>query len=391
MFIKAIWTVMGPCQLAGFLLSPLTLSWLLVSGMWYCRPDSFSKATCRLALAVLLVGTGALLAITPFAVEDDPGTLNQMHWQYCPVRYGLCFLSISVFGMLLLMEDGAAFLLRSCLGTAERHRVPRPSRLCFGLFLLPQFVLAFAVLLQLFQPGWQTEVQWTESFLIAASLVLIVASFSLIHALMPKWRTRFAAGLAAVAILGGSWGCQVLANRWHQGFARHYDQIVGGDCFVFVEDRPGPREICVLHSLCYPFFGSRRQCHVCQPVYAVSPEWLMSYFERQRVDLVVTGARLPYQGASQFQWFDLCLAKNPTVLSKLRETPILAIFAVDWRHLDENVRQHPGRPSHLLERRNRFHKAGSLACRSSVARSGKRSVYVRPDLAGRYGQTRMRW
>jgi hypothetical protein len=43
-------------------------------------------------MGLLLIGTGLALAVTPFAVEDQPGTLNHLRWGYGPVRYGLCLL-----------------------------------------------------------------------------------------------------------------------------------------------------------------------------------------------------------------------------------------------------------------------------------------------------------
>lgn len=56
----------------------------------------------RAILALATVAALAVLIVTPFAVEDDPGTLNQMHWKYCPVRYGLCLLSLVALCEILL-------------------------------------------------------------------------------------------------------------------------------------------------------------------------------------------------------------------------------------------------------------------------------------------------
>ncbi len=36
----------------------------------------------------------------------------------------------------------------------------------------------------------------------------------------------------------------------------------------------------------YPFFGSRRQYRVCQPMYVESPDWLTNYLKEKNVRLV---------------------------------------------------------------------------------------------------------
>jgi hypothetical protein len=106
LYIEAIWQRTGPCQLLGFLAAPLSLAWLLDSAAWYAyRVRDSGQARTRLAMAMLLLGTGIILGMTPMAVEDSPGTLNQMHWYWTPVRYGLCFLSTATLAAILLLRD----------------------------------------------------------------------------------------------------------------------------------------------------------------------------------------------------------------------------------------------------------------------------------------------
>ena len=143
LYLRAIWNVMGPAQLGGFVLVPLSLTWLLGSVGWmHFRGISSTPAWPRLGMVGLLVGTGLLLGITPFAVEDDPGTLNQLSWSwpYCPVRYGLCF-SIATLTGILLLRDLVSLLLNarrrqensvSTVRVSTRSRYPLSYSTCSG-------------------------------------------------------------------------------------------------------------------------------------------------------------------------------------------------------------------------------------------------------------------
>lgn len=58
------------------------------------------------ALVVLLSwGTLVLLLVTPLAVENEPGTLNQLEFGYSPIRYGLPFLALGGLVLARLLSD----------------------------------------------------------------------------------------------------------------------------------------------------------------------------------------------------------------------------------------------------------------------------------------------
>ena len=64
--------------------------------------------------------------MTPFAVEDDPGTLNQLRWKYCPARYALCFLSLTIIGLAVVLNDlarGVCVVTKAVVGTFWRERI----------------------------------------------------------------------------------------------------------------------------------------------------------------------------------------------------------------------------------------------------------------------------
>ncbi len=328
LYVESVWKMTGPCQLAGVVLAPLALVWLAASGLWLAfRAGRPREGRARLALGLWLAGSGLLLAITPFAVEDDPGTLNQMLWHYCPVRYGMCSLSTATLAALLLLQDGFSGTRRWCRphpGAEVRawHRLIR------ALLLLPPLLFAGAALFQVAWAARRVEIHAADSLLIAGNVVFAAAAVLLVGALWPRVRPWLGAGLGAAALVAGAWACGALAERWHRGFAAHYDRMLGGGVFrTLAEERPGAGKMCALYHRCYPFFGSRRQYRVCQPVYVYSAEWLAEYFRQQEVVLI--GGQLRAPGAVRFGWFDECLALHPQAFARISDTPGLVLFHVE--------------------------------------------------------------
>jgi hypothetical protein len=330
LYVAAIWRMTGPCQLAGFVLAPLAAAWLIASGPWLCfRGARPAEARGRLAGALLLLGSGALLAVTPFAVEDVPGTLNQLRGGYCPVRYGLCFLSLATLAALLLLQDALGPGLGRIRGRLGGAGPGRARWGLWGLALLPGLALAGAVLFQLLRPDRRLEMDLSrvDGFLIGANLLPVVLLGVLAARAWPGLRRWRAFGLGAAALLAVACCCHLLAERWHHEFARHYDLRFGGEGFRALEqDGPGAGRVCALYYRCYPFFGSRRQYRVCQPVFVFSPEWLTEYLQRQGVTVVGTHWR---QRGTIFLGFEECFARHPEAFAPISETQELVLFAVD--------------------------------------------------------------
>jgi hypothetical protein len=85
---------MGPCTTFCVVVAPLVLLCLLV---WAIRPAANRRQQARRGQSSLvfltLLGAAAVFVVTPFCVENDPGTLNQLYVGQTPARYGLCFWS----------------------------------------------------------------------------------------------------------------------------------------------------------------------------------------------------------------------------------------------------------------------------------------------------------
>ena len=187
--LEAIWKMTGPLHLAAFCCLPVIICWLLISGVMLWRTSlKRSMGTFRLFIGFLIVGTGVLVVITPFSVEDVPGTLNQLKWAYCPVRYGMSFLSLTVvaFGVFLAnlaerlrlsLDSGWKRELPSSTQAAEPNR-SRPWQILIGRLLgaTPWFVMLTLSAYQIVvcQPKFKGDVIDWDLFAIDGTLLAAI-------------------------------------------------------------------------------------------------------------------------------------------------------------------------------------------------------------------------
>ncbi|MBX9659362.1 MAG: hypothetical protein K2X00_12405 [Nitrospiraceae bacterium] len=324
LLVKAVWQMNGPVHVAALLAMPVSFFWLLATG-WQrsrrhtCRGDG----SRRVLLAALLAGTVVLLLVTPFAVEDEPGTLNQMLWHYCPVRYGLCFLSLAILCLSLVLQDvGRSIRKILTPGDCERAgpirtqtfiRGARPgARAVAAVSLVPHVLMGIGAGVQFASPDQRLEIDWLASALIGINVVF---GFTLLLLVRVLWPRGFGAAVPFlwVATLGaGAVGIERLAERWHKDHAAYYDHMLAPRVFSHLarNEEDGTR-VCVLDRRCYPFFGSRRQFRVCQPMRISSSDWLLSYLRDQRAEIVIGRSREPISGWDCFRGFAECMARHP--------------------------------------------------------------------------------
>jgi hypothetical protein len=273
---SAVWAVTGPVHLVAAFLSPLWVGWLAVR-----------RAPVGVAVAAAVVGTGSVWLVTPFVVEDVPGTLNHIRWGYGPVRYGLCFLTTAVVGLAAALgEAGRAF---------ERAAGPAPAvvRACLGM------AGAAAVAYQMFAPAARRDywvpVGAADLALCTATLLVLVFLGIAVWAAVP--RCRVAAGLLALTV-GGTIAIDRLADRWHRAYIPFYDALLGGGLLTCVaEEVPPGGWVCVQDFHPYPFLGPARQYRVCQPPLDGQsyPDWA-DYLRDRSVGLLVCGPKEPGGG-----------------------------------------------------------------------------------------------
>jgi hypothetical protein len=325
LFTKAIWEMTGPCQLAGFLLVPFSLVWLIGSTNWQVlRSRDNVRGRGRLAIAMVLTGTGLLFGITPFAVEDRHGTLNQLRWYYCPVRYGLCFLSAASLAMLVLLRDLVSLRgngkLESCMERPfwSYRCLSHPGFLCYVVF-------GGAIIYQFPRHNLSQQIQWVYDLLIAFILVLI--GLFLVWFKHTCVRLRFV--VLILTLLSWACACALLSRHWHQDFFHHFDEF--GFDQLDENKRNGKVRILVLDSRCYPYFGSQRQHRVFQPTYVPNSDWIIEFIRTENINLIIAVTDRQPLGMRRFLGFDDCLVNYPLcfrlmegkwTLFQVLETPI---------------------------------------------------------------------
>lgn len=306
--VKAIWQMAGPCHVAAFVLLPLTLLWITISALLERKRQRLEIAEIRWTFAFLVAGALGVIVITPFAVEDEPGTLNQMHWYYCPVRYGISFLTLAVLALALVLQEILA-----------RNRLVA--------WLPTAFFLVGGAFQAIFQDQ-RLNYERTSLVLIAGNLVLVATNWFVITRLWPSVTRALLLIFLVGFLVAGAWGVGHLAKKWHRDFAPFYDQMLSPGTFTLLKDEQPDRCICVLDHRAYPFFGSRRQFRVCQPVYVPSSPWLIDYFHEQDVCFVASRPKRQFAGWHLFDHFNESLHQNPAVFQPIHKDRDLVLFRV---------------------------------------------------------------
>ena len=146
-----------------------------------------------------------------------------------------------------------------------------------------------------------------------------------------RYAFAYAMGLALILAAVG-WGVGALSDRWHRGYAQHYDAMFATQAFSDLERTdPASVRVCVHDYRGYPFFGSRRQFSVCQPYYVPGPGWLMDYLHTNRATHIVvrkSPTEIAGKAGAYFWWFDQCLASYPDQFAKVCEGEIFTFFAI---------------------------------------------------------------
>lgn len=290
--LEAVGAMTGPGYLVAVATFPVSALWLVVS--------AGRTGGARVALSLSALGAGLVLAVTPLAVENSPDTLNQLRGQYCPVRYGLCFLSAAVLSLAVALGD-LSFMARRLASFLARRMGVCPAG-SVGVAAAALFPLAFgiAVVAQFF-PRHYPALDVTDSLLIGgASTACLLSVLLLLAGVSHRARVRIAFLSTVALVVTSTIGIGQLSDRWHQGYARVYDRVFGDGLFEdLAAHAPRGTVICVLDLRPYPFFGSARQFQVCQPPPRL-PTGLMEQYVRERRAAFVVARAGP--GDDVWQW-----------------------------------------------------------------------------------------
>jgi 2-polyprenyl-3-methyl-5-hydroxy-6-metoxy-1,4-benzoquinol methylase len=275
-YAVAVWRLSGPFQAGALFAAPFSLAWLLSSSVWLRIRGAITDNAVRgrILLALLLVGSFAIFAITPFTVHaDDPFVLNG---EYTAVRYSQCPLVLAVVALGMVLSDASRLL--------AWNRV--------AFWILSGSIVAFATTAS----GWQ-HIVIVGRFLSTDVLIrlLIIVNLALVAYLLVSIASfgekhrRIFTGLAAIAgvalIALGSAG---LSHWWHRDFARHFDREFRTEVFSELDRMPQlPSPVIgVLDYRYYPFLGSRRQFHVVRPFHVADEYSFFSQLVSREIEVV---------------------------------------------------------------------------------------------------------
>lgn len=315
----AIWNMAGPCHVAAVNVAPLALLCLAWSGASQLRQGKRRAGVVLLAIAALLVGTAAVFAFTPFAVEDQPGSLNHLRWGYTPARYGLCFLSMAVLALAWLLQNCAsavARLWRNRTSSGWLRRVASRS-----VPLLAAITVACQWLGRIIYLQHHREQLSTQDLLSAGLLGANIAAAAWLGFEAYPWAVRHrrvALSLLTAGLVVSSSVVTVLVSKhWHDGFAIHYDMLRGSPVISYLEKQSRPLSIAVLDHRPYPFFGSARQHRVCAPHMLTTYEELILFLSARKVDIVASPRRNTGNVYERYKEGPDWLMKNETRFSPL--------------------------------------------------------------------------
>jgi len=305
--MDAINSLCGSFHLMAAVTAPVTIIWLVIFGQvrGLRRRISAEHYAARLALAAATLGACAVIAVTPYAVEDSPGTLNQLQWKYCPVRYGLCFLSLSVLACCVALYDVSRLLQTAPATSVDRsisstvaisrmgtgRALDMMSRLFGSAF---PYLLGALLLIQCTQQLLVSDADIIDCLLIATNAMLLRFNFLLVAGLRRTCRLTLECFLWLSLAFCLAAGIGHLSRRWHAGFVLYYDRILGDGAIGYVtQGFPPGTVICVLDQLPYPFYGSSRQIRVCQPMVMrrTHSHW-KEYLQSRQIQVIIVNIHL---------------------------------------------------------------------------------------------------
>ncbi len=272
LLIGAVWKMTGPIHLLALAILPtMAIATIVVSislmvrrrwkhGRYWLDNDIY----LRIVLTVGVIGCGCVWIVTPMLVEDQPGTLNHLRWGYAPVRYGLTFLSMSVIGLSTLIYT----VIRDMPG-----RIRRVVSLLFAGTIICQMVSL---------PMHAVQFDLVTAALIGANVGL--ATF-ILKMLAAKFQ-RSKAFLITMVVFLICVAIQFLSDRWHTGFARHFDRYDRTTAYSVMGDET--HRMIVLSNRVYPLLGSRRQNSILQPMLYYGVDAVVESCEAFNADIVVT-------------------------------------------------------------------------------------------------------
>lgn len=274
--LQAVRRMCGPIQIGAVMVFPAFLLVTLLLALEQWRSRFRRRAVTNLLLLAWAVGSAGVLWITPFTVEDQPGTLNHLRWAYTPVRYGLCFLSYATF----------LFLSVICKFASQ---TPRRSRI--AVWILAAVLIWQLLIERVVQAGADIDPAIVGT--VGLTLWILALGGELLwSATERRHYVRYV--LTACLVMVAAMGIGQLSSRWHANYASFYDARYQTFSFSRLErELPDDAVVMVLANQPYPTFGSRRQFIVVHPKFCRSEEQALRLAEQYRPAAIIAAQDHP--------------------------------------------------------------------------------------------------
>jgi hypothetical protein len=298
LYAEAVWKMVGPVGYVALLAAPAAVAWVAWTAARAAR-RCLVGALGRGVVVVAAVGCSGLVLVTPFLVENIPHTQNQLREAWTPVRYSLCPLTLAVVMLAVCVSDVVACRRLRAVSVTARVRfaygaASRSLRLTASAAVVPAVALAALAFVQLVtvdRAGW-LPMQPADALLLGSNVFGVGVAAAVVSSgrRQPRW---WVGGPGAVFVLTAVGVVPLLSARWHAGFAEFYDSHYGTRAFSQLRSVPPDRGLCLVNlTEVYPFFGSRGDVRVVQPVRADTPGRLADYLEASGVEVMGTKTRL---------------------------------------------------------------------------------------------------
>lgn len=348
LLIDAVRRKTGLCWLVAFLATPLTLGWLMATGIWRKRHgDANFVRSVRVMLACALAAAGIFWGCIPFAAEMRPlGSLNSLHRGYLPVRFGVSFLCLSVIGLAVVLHDLGVCLVKGAGFIGRLQRKAQGRRIVRAAGMAPLAAFGLATGYQFFTLASDAAVGNVpiEVYLALGVIGLLFVCGNLCWQIWPERRTGMAFCAIVCLFSASSMAARFLAERWHAEFTPFYSRLLKiPDLQQLAARDPVTTNICVLNPYYrnYPFFGSKRQFHVARPVFVSDYAALRQYLMVHDCTVVVTLLydilpESPY--AQAHTWIE----ERPELFVEIARTERILICEIDKDRLRDAANNLPG-------------------------------------------------
>jgi len=323
---EAVWKMTGPCQFVAVYAFPAVITWLSLAGSGLVRGVR-PRNTDRLMVVLAMAGSASVLWITPMALEDVPGTLNQLRWSYTPIRYGLGALSLATIGLALTIQDVCGTIFQRSDERVGAGRGPGPRGWWPSIL---GAALGGAALFQLASLEKGGEVDWPLSLGIAATLGF--AAFATPRLLRQVWgraQGLIAAAFGCVVAGTAAWGIRCLSETWDAQFVAFYESHYQTGAIGKLDSlTPRPTRVAYYDYRCYPFFGPRRNVRLCQERPVPSFDQLQTYLAWWKVSHIVVRSDPSGEGWDNYRSVEPWLKGHPVEFEEVYSDVTHTIYRV---------------------------------------------------------------